>query len=543
VELHARYWPVLPGSLTDVAGAQRLRGCAGALRAAPLRFGWSVHSPSVEHETRAGCLMTLMNIPLISEELRAKALGFTRRPRELLIGGDWRPARSGACFDVIDPATGAIFAHAAAGDAPDVDQAVAAARTAFERSWGTSMPAFRARLLLKLADLIEANGDELALLETLDNGMPFRMARMAATFGAAESLRYHAGWATKIGGETINPSVPGEWHTFTLREPVGVVGQIVPWNFPLVMAVAKIAAALTVGCTVVLKPAEQTPLSAIRLGELVLEAGFPPGVVNIVTGFGETAGRALVAHPDVNKIAFTGSTPVGKEILRACAGNLKRVTLELGGKSPVIIFPDADLGPATDVAARGIFMNTGQVCAAGSRLFVHERVFDRVVEDAATDLGPVVSDEQRQRVTGYVRAGIEDGARVLTGGDPVPGPGFFMQPTVLAGTTAGMKVVREEIFGPVLCAMSFSDSDVDAIARLANDTDYGLAASIWTRDITVAHRLARRIKAGSVRINTAGSVDPAVPLGGFKQSGWGRENGREGTEIYTEVKSVTVGLT
>ena len=498
-----------------------------------------------------------MNGALISDDLRAKAQAFTGRPRELLIGGRWRPAHSGACFDVVDPATGKVFAHAASGDSADIDDAVAAARAAFEGSWGSSMPAYRARLLLKLAELIEANGDELALLETLDNGMPFRMARMVATFGAAESLRYHAGWATKIGGETVNLSVPGEWHAFTLREPVGVVGQIVPWNFPFAMAVAKIAAALTVGCTVVLKPAEQTPLSAVRLGELVLEAGFPPGVVNIVTGYGETAGRALVAHPDVNKIAFTGSTPVGKEILRACAGNLKRVTLELGGKSPVIIFPDADLGPATEVAARGIFMNTGQVCAAGSRLFVHERVFDQVIEgvvararslklgagtDAATDLGPVVSDVQRRRVTGYIRAGIEDGARVLTGGGDVPGPGFFVEPTVLADTTTGMKVVREEIFGPVLCAMKFADADVDAIARMANDTEYGLAASIWTRDIGVAHRLARRIKAGSVRINTAGSVDAALPLGGFKQSGWGRENGREGTEIYTEVKSVTVGL-
>jgi len=500
-----------------------------------------------------------MNASLISEELSAKARAFTHRPRELLIAGGWRPALSGASFEVIDPATGRTFAHAAAGDAGDIDAAVKAARAAFEEPpWSNSTPAFRARLLLRLADLIEANGDELALLETLDNGMPFRMARMAATFGAAESLRYHAGWASKIGGATVNISVPGEWHVYTLREPVGVVGQIVPWNFPFVMAVAKIAPALAVGCTVVLKPAEQTPLSSVRLGELILEAGFPPGVVNIVTGYGETAGRALVAHPGVDKIAFTGSTPVGKEILRACAGNLKRVTLELGGKSPVIIFPDAALGPATEVAARGIFMNTGQVCAAGSRLFVHERVFDQVVEgvvgkaralrvgagtDSATDMGPVVSDVQRQRVTGYIRSGVEDGARVLTGGKPMAGPGYFVEPTVLADTTANMKVVREEIFGPVLCAMSFSDTDVDAIARMANDTQYGLAASIWTRDISVAHRLARRIKAGSVRINTPGSVDPALPLGGFKQSGWGRENGREGTEIYTEVKSVTVGLT
>jgi phenylacetaldehyde dehydrogenase len=499
-----------------------------------------------------------MNAALISDELHSRARAFTQRPRELLIGGRWRPAQSGASFDVIDPASGLTFARAAAGDAADIDDAVAAARAAFEGPWGASMPAYRARLLLKLADLIEANGEELALLETLDNGMPFRMARMVVTFGAAESLRYHAGWATKIGGETVNLSVPGEWHAYTLREPVGVVGQIVPWNFPFTMAVAKIAAALTVGCTVVLKPAEQTPLSTVRLGDLILEAGFPPGVVNIVTGYGATAGRALVAHPGVDKIAFTGSTPVGKEILRACAGNLKRVTLELGGKSPVIIFPDADLGPAAEIAARGIFMNTGQVCAAGSRLFVHEKVFDQVVEalvgraralklgagtDAATDLGPVISEEQRERVTGYIRAGIEDGGRLLTGGSRVPGPGYFVQPTVLADTTANMKVVREEIFGPVLCAMSFSDSDVDSIARMANDTQYGLAASIWTRDINVAHRLARRIKAGSVRINTAGSVDAAMPLGGFKQSGWGRENGREGTEIYTEVKSITVGLT
>jgi acyl-CoA reductase-like NAD-dependent aldehyde dehydrogenase len=495
---------------------------------------------------------------MISDSARARAGAFTSRPRELYIGGRWQAAKSGETFEVVDPANAQVFARAAAGDAADVDAAVQAARKAFESSaWATMPPAHRARLLLKLADLIEANGDEIALLESLDNGMPFRMAKFGGVFGAAESLRYHAGWATKMHGATINLSMPGEWHAYTLREPVGVVGQIVPWNFPFVMGVAKIAPALAVGCTVVLKPAEQTPLTTIRLGELIAEAGFPEGVVNIITGFGETAGRALVAHPDVNKIAFTGSTSTGKEILKACAGNLKRVTLELGGKSPVIIFPDAALEPATEIAARGIFMNAGQVCAAGSRLFVHEKVFDQVVEgvvarakklnlgpgtDPATEIGPVVSEEQRKRVLGYVESGKGDGARVLTGGAALPREGFFVAPTVLTETTQAMKVVREEIFGPVLCAMKFADTDLDAIARLANDTDYGLAASIWTRDISIAHKLAKKIRAGSVRINTPGTVDPAMPLGGFKQSGWGRENGREGTEIYTEVKSVTVGL-
>jgi phenylacetaldehyde dehydrogenase len=483
---------------------------------------------------------------------------FLSAAHKLFINGEWVPAHSGKTFDVINPATGQVIAKAAAGDATDIDLAVKAARKAFESGpWPSMPPSGRAKLLWKLAEAFESAGDEVATLETLDNGMPFRVSHFVAVNGVPECLRYFAGWAGKINGETPTISAPNH-HAYTLREPVGVVGAIVPWNFPLAMAVAKIAPALAVGCTVVLKPAELTPLTAIRLAQLIQQIGFPPGVVNVVTGFGDPAGKALVEHPDVDKISFTGSTVVGKSIVAGAAGNLKRVSLELGGKSPVIVFPDADLERATEGAANGIFRNAGQVCVAGSRLYVHRKVFDKVVEgvverakklkvgagmDADTQMGPLVSQKQLDRVSGYIASGKEQGAEVVVGGQRVEGKaGYFMQPTVLAQTNRDMRVVREEIFGPVVCAMPIDDEDLDRIARVANDTDYGLSSSIWTRDISVAHKLAKKIKAGTVRINGGQGLDYALPFGGYKQSGWGRENGREGVEAYTEVKSISVAL-
>jgi acyl-CoA reductase-like NAD-dependent aldehyde dehydrogenase len=494
----------------------------------------------------------------VSERLAAVREELARAPVPLFVGGAFGPALLGEVFEVEDPATGSIIARAASGGAADIDRAVRAARAAFEGgSWPKMKPAQRAKLLLRLADAVEAAGEELALLETLDVGRPLRFVRAMDIPGAAETLRYNAGWATKLGGETIDVSMPGDVHAFTLREPVGVVGQIVPWNFPLVMGAAKIAPALAAGCTVVLKPAEQTPLSTARLAQLIADVGFPEGVVNVVSGFGETAGRALVAHPGVDKIAFTGSTVVGKSIVAAAAGNLKRVTLELGGKSPTIVFADADLDRAITAAAMGVFFNTGQVCAAGSRLYVEKAAFERVIDGVVkvarrlkigpglepdVDIGPVVSRAQLDRVMSYISSGRAEGAEVVCGGARLDGAGYFVEPTVLTNTRSEMKVMQEEIFGPVLCAMPFDADDLEGLARKANDTIYGLHASVWTGDVARGLKLARMIRAGGVRVNGAGGVDPAMPLGGFKQSGWGRENGRAGVEIYTELKSVMVGL-
>ena len=479
---------------------------------------------------------------------------FLATPRKLLIDGKWLAAASGRTFDSIDPATGEVLARVAEGDKADIDLAVKAARRAFESGpWAKMSASERGRIIWKIADLLEEHTEELAELETLDNGKPISVSRVADVPLAIDLFRYMAGWATKIEGSTI--PIAGPFLAYTRREPIGVVGQIIPWNFPLLMAAWKLGPALATGCTVVLKPAEQTPLSAIRLGELAVEAGLPPGVLNIVTGFGETAGAALAAHPDVDKVAFTGSTEVGKLIVHAAAGNLKKVTLELGGKSPNIVFEDSDLSKATAGAASAIFFNHGQCCCAGSRLFVEDKIFDKVVEGVSesakkirvgpgmnpdTQMGPLVSDEQFRRVCGYMEAGLNEGAKAVVGGKKVGNRGYFVEPTVLVNTTPKMKVVQEEIFGPVVTAMPFKS--IDEIAAEANNTPYGLAAGIWTKDIGKAHALANKLKAGTVWINCYNVFDAALPFGGYKQSGWGREMGKEALELYTETKAVCVRI-
>ncbi len=489
-----------------------------------------------------------------------KATSFVSKKHQLLINGKWVEAASGKTFPSYNPATGEVLAQVAEGDREDINRAVSAARTAFETGpWSKMTASERGRLVWKLADLLEANLEEFAEIETLDNGKPMKVARAADVPLAVDLFRYMAGWATKIEGNTIPISVPytpgTKYLAYTLREPVGVVGQIIPWNFPLLMAAWKLGPALAAGCTVVLKPAEQTPLSALRLGELIQEAGFPEGVVNVVPGYGETAGAALAAHPDVDKVAFTGSTEVGKLILKAAAGNLKKVSLELGGKSPNVVFSDVDLDTAIAGSASAIFFNHGQCCCAGSRLFVEDKVFDKVVEgvadkagkikvgsglEAETDMGPLVSEEQLNRVCGFLESGFSEGAKAVVGGSRHGDKGYFVKPTVLVNTNDDMKVVREEIFGPVVTAIPFRDTD--ELVKKANNTEYGLAAGVWTRDIQKAHRIASQMRAGTVWINCYNIFDAALPFGGYKQSGWGREMGHEVLEHYTEVKSVCTPL-
>ncbi len=490
------------------------------------------------------------------ERMSQQVRDFLAAPKKLLIDGQWVDAASGKNFDVFDPSTGEVIAQVAEGEKEDIDKAVRSARRAFDDGpWRDMKPAERAHILWRVGELIDANNGMLAELESIDNGKPISIAQIADVPLAGEHFRYYSGWPSKRHGNTLNISAPGDYHAYTLRQPVGVVGQIIPWNFPLLMAAWKLAPALAMGCTVVLKTAEQTPLSAIRLGELLQEAGVPDGVVNIVSGFGETAGAALTAHHLVDKVAFTGSTEVGRLIVKAAAGNLKKVSLELGGKSPNVVFADANIEAAVAGAANGIFFNQGQCCCAGSRLLVQEDVYDDVIAGVAevgskikvgpgmaadTEMGPLVSKEQLDKVSGMTASGLGEGAKAACGGAAGEGSGYFYQPTVLTDVRAGMDVVDEEIFGPVVVAQPFKS--FDDLMAMANNTHYGLAAGVWTSNVSLAHKYARAVNAGTVWVNCYNVFDASMPFGGYKQSGWGREMGEENLELYTETKSVCIAL-
>lgn len=487
-------------------------------------------------------------------EIRKEIQEFLKGPKKLYINGKFVESVSQKTFSTPNPATGEVLADVYEADAADIDLAVKAARAAFDNGpWSKMSAAQRSRLMYKLADLMEVHKETLAHLETLDNGKPITETTYADVPLAIEHIRYFAGWSTKITGQTI--PVSGNYFNYTRHEAVGVVGQIIPWNFPLLMAMWKLGAALATGCTVVLKPAEQTPLSALYLAELIEEAGFPEGVVNIVPGFGPTAGQSLVDHPQVDKIAFTGSTVVGKSIMTSASKSLKRVTLELGGKSPNIILPDADLTKAIPGALKGVMFNQGQVCCAGSRVFIQKKMYDNVVADMVshaksikqgagldpeTQIGPLVSSKQQQRVMNYIEKGLAEGAEVLTGGTNPKEEGYFVEPTIFSAVNDEMTIAREEIFGPVIAAMPFED--LDEIIERANNTEYGLAAGVWTENISKAHYIASKLRAGTVWINCYNAFDAASPFGGYKQSGIGREMGSYALNNYTEVKSVWVGM-
>ena len=494
-----------------------------------------------------------------STKLLPQTYTFLKKEKKLLIDGEWVSAQSGKTFTTQNPSIEETLSHVAHGESQDIDRAVQSARAAFDAGpWTTFSASHRSQLIWKLADLIEDNKEELAQLEALDNGKPYHIALAADIPLSADIFRYMAGWCTKLSGDTFPISVPytpnERYFSYTTKEPVGVVGQIIPWNFPLLMAAWKLAPALATACTTILKPAEQTSLTALRLGELILEAGFPKGVVNIVTGFGD-AGAHLAAHSGVDKVAFTGSTEVGKSILTAAQHNLKKVSLELGGKSPNVLFKDANLDLAIPGVASSIFFNHGQCCCAGSRLYVEKEIFERVVEgvkriadelkvgdgfDPHTQMGPLISKSQQEKVCSYIDSGLEEGATLITGGKSPQKNGYFVNPTLLTNTNSQMKVVREEIFGPVVTVMPFTTFD-DVVTQ-ANDSNFGLAAGIWTQDIAKAHRLSRALKAGTTWINCYNIFDAALPFGGYKESGWGREMGKEVLELYSQTKSSVIKL-